>query len=150
LVETETSNTWEGKLIYNGLTRAVLAWCWQERGGGLEQLVQENLSPWLHRVLENMRNNPAMSVHDHVADSGYSPAQFRRHFQRVLGCSPREYLVQLRLEHARNLLESTELPVGHVAAQSGFAFSEHFTRQFAQHYGTSPSRYRQLSKLAKV
>jgi len=150
LVETERSGCWEGGLLYNSLTRAVLAWCWQQRGGGLEQLVQENLSPWLHRVLENMRQHPAMSVHDHVADSGYSPAQFRRHFQRVLGCSPREYLVQLRLEHARNLLESTMLPMAHVAVRAGFVRQEHFSRQFTQRFGTSPSRYRQLSKHSKI
>jgi AraC-like DNA-binding protein len=150
LVETENSNTWEGGLIYNSLTRAVLAWCWQERGGGLEQLVQENLSPWLHRVLEKMRQDPATSVHDHVAGSGYSPAQFRRHFQRVLGCSPREYLMQLRLEHARDLLESTMLPMSHVAEQAGFASPEHFSRQFMQRFGASPSRYRQLSRHARI
>lgn len=150
LLETEKSDSWEGGLIYNSLTRAVLAWCWKERGGGLERLVLENLSPWLHRVLENMRHHPERSVRDHVADSGYSPAQFRRLFQRVLGCSPRDYLVQLRLEHARNLLESTILPVAHVAEQAGFASLEHFSRQFVQRFGASPSRYRQLSKLAKV
>lgn len=150
LVEAEKTNTWEGGLIYNSLTRAVLAWCWKERGGGLERLVQENLSPWLHRVLENMRQHPERNVHDHVVDSGYSPAQFRRHFQHVLGCSPREYLVQLRLEHARNLLESTVLTLAHVAEQAGFTSPEHFSRQFARRYGVPPSRYRQLSIHPKI
>jgi transcriptional regulator GlxA family with amidase domain len=113
-------------------------------------LVQENLSPWLHRVLEKMRQHPAASVHDHVACSGYSPAQFRRHFQRVLGCSPREYLMQLRLECARDLLESTVLPMSHVAEQAGFASPEHFSRQFTQRFGASPTSYRQLSRHQKI
>lgn len=150
LVETENAASWEGALIHDSLTRAVVGWCWKERGGGLERLVQENLSPWLHRVLENMRRHPEMSVHHHTAASGYSPAQFRRHFQRILGCSPRDYLVQVRLEQARNLLESTLLPVVNVATQAGFANPEHFSRQFAQRYGTSPSRYRQLSRQPKI
>lgn len=150
LVEAEKSNTWEGRLIYNSLTRAVLAWCWQERGGNMERLVQENLSPWLHRVLENMRRHPEKNIHDHVIDSGYSPAQFRRYFQNILGCSPREYLVHLRLEHARNLLESTLLPVAGIAEKAGFNSPEHFSRQFIQRYGASPSRYRQLALHLKI
>lgn len=145
LVEAEKSKSWENSLIYDSLTRAVLGWCWKERKGNLELLLRENLSPWIHDVLENMRRYPGRDIHDHVADSGYSSAQFRRHFQRVLGCSARDYLMQLRLEQARDLLESTTLPMTQVAEQAGFGCPEHFSRLFRKRYGTSPSRYRQLS-----
>lgn len=149
LVNTERANTLEGALIHSSLTRAVVAWCWNERGGSLGQLAQEHLSPWLNSVLKAMRNHPEMSVQQHVAQSGYSPAQFRRNFQQILGCSPRSYLVQIRLERGRHLLESTLLPVAHVAAQAGFSNPEHFSRQFAEHYGTTPSRYRKMAKTPK-
>jgi len=145
LVKTERADSWEDALIHSSLTRAVVAWCWNERGGGLMQLAQELLSPWLSHVLKDMREFPQRSIHEHMASSGYSPAQFRRNFQRVLGCSPRDYLVQIRLERARHLLELTSLPMTQVAEQAGFTCPEHFSRFFRKRYGIPPSRYRQMS-----
>lgn len=150
LVKTERADSWEGALIHSSLTRAVVAWCWNERGGGLERWVQESLSPWLHKVLESMRQHPEMAIGAHIVSSGYSAAQFRRNFEKVLGCSPQAYLSQIRMERGRHLLETTTLPISHVAEQAGFANPEHFSRVFTQYYGTAPSRYRQFAKHAKT
>ena len=62
--------------------------------------------------------------------------RFRRHF----GISPQQYLMKLRLEHAISLLAVEKLPVGEVAALSGFSDEKYFSRAFKKRYGFSPSK----------
>jgi AraC-like DNA-binding protein len=150
LVRTERADSWEGKLMHHSLACAVVGWCWEERGGGLQQLVQEHLSPWLRNVLQAMRDDLRVGVQEHIARSGYSPAQFRRHFHQIMRCSPHEYLTRIRMERARQLLETTPLPVTEIADKAGFANSEHFTRQFKKSFNMAPSQYRQISKRLKM
>lgn len=150
LVETERASHWEDIIIHNSLSRVIVGWCWKELGGGLEQVAQELLSPWLRQVLEAMRRELHLGVSEHIANSGYSPAQFRRHFKQAMGCSPQEYLTRIRLEHARHLLMAASRPVSEVAGEAGFANLEHFTRQFKKAYGMTPSHFRQASKRPKM
>ncbi|HEY0296396.1 MAG TPA: helix-turn-helix transcriptional regulator, partial [Bordetella sp.] len=58
------------------------------------------------------------------------------------------YLRQLRLQHAREELESDRLrhlSVTEIGLRNGFRDSSHFSRSFREHYGIPPSSYRQAS-----
>jgi transcriptional regulator GlxA family with amidase domain len=61
-------------------------------------------------------------------------------FKEETGTSPARYLKQLRMERARELLESTFLGVEEVATQVGSGVS-HFVRDFERAYGITPARY---------
>jgi AraC-like DNA-binding protein len=63
--------------------------------------------------------------------------------------TPREYLRRYRLELARRLLETTDLPIAHIADRCGFESLSHFTRTFKNAFGISPARYREGTKDAK-
>ena len=65
--------------------------------------------------------------------------QFREHF----GATPLELLARMRVDRARRLLESTELTVDRVAAQSGFGCYASLRYHFLRTAGVSPQRYRQ-------
>lgn len=67
---------------------------------------------------------------------------FGRIFKNIMSCSPHQYLTELRLNHARLQLQSTVLPVTHIAFQSGFNSLEHFTTTYRQRFGTSPQAFR--------
>ncbi len=71
-----------------------------------------------------------------------SPSRFAHLFTEQLGRSPMRALRDARLLHAARLLEVTELPVGRVAAASGFTSAFHFNRVFRQRYGMPPGAYR--------
>jgi AraC family L-rhamnose operon transcriptional activator RhaR/AraC family L-rhamnose operon regulatory protein RhaS len=74
--------------------------------------------------------------------SGLSRRHFLRLFQQVYGTSPLQHLLDLRLQHAAALLNSTALPITRVAFESGFADSNYFTRQFTARYGVAPRKFR--------
>ena len=58
------------------------------------------------------------------------------------GLAPGQFLRALRLQAARELLESSPLSVKEVMAKAGFNDKSYFTRAFKQAFGASPSSYR--------
>lgn len=64
-------------------------------------------------------------------------------FQDAFGMSPMRYLRHRRLERSRQLLLTSDLAVGSVAAQTGFTDQFHFSRAFKSEFGASPLTFRQ-------
>lgn len=71
-----------------------------------------------------------------------------RRFQATTGKSPLAYLQSLRVERARQWLESTRIPVVEIADRVGYADSRHFTRVFRRETGFTPGAYRKRFRLA--
>jgi len=69
---------------------------------------------------------------------GLSAAHFARAFKETMGRAPHQYLLALRLERARRLLETTEASLSDIAQRAGFADQAHFTRLFKRAFGTTP------------
>jgi AraC-like DNA-binding protein len=77
-----------------------------------------------------------------AAASGVSLPRLNRIFRERLGATPAQYLITRRLERASTLLRDTNLPVGQIALQTGFAHQEHFSRTFSRQIGLSPRAFR--------
>lgn len=71
-----------------------------------------------------------------------SPRNFARAFQRELQLTPMQYVQNARLEQARKLLESSDLPLKVVACRSGFGSARHLRAVFSERIGMTPSQYR--------
>lgn len=71
-----------------------------------------------------------------------SPRTFARAFKREIGTSPARYLLQLRIEAARRLIEQTDKRLDDVAKASGFGSADTMRRGFMRALGTTPQRYR--------
>ncbi len=76
---------------------------------------------------------------------GYST--FRRHFKSLVGCSPKEYILRIRLRQAKELLAFTQQSVAEVAKSVGFVDSFYFSRLFHEKEGMSPSLFRAQQRL---
>ena len=74
--------------------------------------------------------------------SGYSASHLEKLFKEYTGNAPMQYLNNLRLERAKRLLSSTQLPLADVAAQTGFKNDRSLMYMFKNRYGTSPTQYR--------
>ncbi|GGQ56735.1 AraC family transcriptional regulator [Couchioplanes caeruleus subsp. azureus] len=74
--------------------------------------------------------------------AGLSPRTFFRHVQAATGTTPMRWLLNQRLAHARNLLESTELPVEAISRRCGLGTAANLRRHFAAHVGVAPNDYR--------
>lgn len=71
---------------------------------------------------------------------GYSA--FRKHFKTIVGESPHQYHQRIRLERAKELLETTLLNINEISDQTGFDSVYHFSKLFKAKTGVSPSTYR--------
>ena len=79
-----------------------------------------------------------------AAACGLSGHHFSRAFRHSTGVAPHQWLLQRRIEKAKQLLRQSRLPLSEVAAVCGFAHQSHFTRAFARLVGVSPGRWRRL------
>lgn len=76
--------------------------------------------------------------------AGLHPGAFGRLFRQVTGETPGRFLVNLRMEEACVLLQTTELTIDEVAEKTGFCDRGYFSRIFARRMGLAPARYRRL------
>ncbi len=80
-------------------------------------------------------------------ESGFSPAQFVRLFKNTTGSTPYRFLVQARLERARELVQTSDLALTTIAAETGFASQSHMTSTFARAFNVRPGELRRLARL---
>jgi AraC family transcriptional regulator len=107
------------------------------------------LSPeQLDRVLRHVEDQLAgpVAVADLAARAHVSEFHFSRLFRAATGASPHRYLVQRRVERARELLTGTDLPVAQVAARCGFADAAHLTRHTRRLLGAPPGALRAAAR----
>ena len=76
----------------------------------------------------------------HLASS--SANSLLRYFRQATGTSPIDYLLQVRLRRAAELLRSGECNVSETAAHCGFSDPNYFTRRFKKAFGVTPARFR--------
>ncbi len=82
-----------------------------------------------------------------VERSGLSERSFLRRFRKATGQSPLEYVQTLRIEEAKQMLETTDLPMDDIAAEVGYVESSSFRRLFRKLVGMTASAYRRQRAL---
>jgi AraC family transcriptional activator FtrA len=118
------------------------------REGGQAQFVarpvapnkRDALSPLLERVRKAL--DRPHTVDELAASVDMSPRTFLRRFKAATGTSPADWLTEVRVQHARELLERTDLPIDRVAERSGFGTAMTLRHHFRLRLRTSPVAYR--------
>ncbi len=104
------------------------------RRSGLSGPMRSRIEALMHeRMSESLR------LVDLAAAAGISRCYFSRLFHSSFGQPPHQYLLELRLQRARSLLEARQRPIADVAAMTGFSDQSHLTRCFRRRFGTTPS-----------
>ena len=86
-----------------------------------------------------------------TALSGLAERSFKRRFAKATGMTPIEYVQTLRLEEAKQILETTDMPVEAVANEVGYEDPSYFGRLFKRTVGLTPAQYRKrFGSLRKV
>jgi len=99
-------------------------------------------------ALERVRNfveaniEAPLSLADLAAQAGLSPYHFARAFRRRTGLPPHRYVTSRRIARAKQMLESTDLPIAEIAYTVGLASQSHLTTLFRRFVGTTPRAYR--------
>ncbi|MCS6847786.1 MAG: AraC family transcriptional regulator [Anaerolineae bacterium] len=94
------------------------------------------------QAIEFMQANleTPLSINDVARAVGYSPSYFCEVFTDQAGRSPKEFLIDLRIERAKEYLAHTKLSVQEVCAALGYD-SSYFSRLFRSRTGCTPSEY---------
>lgn len=90
------------------------------------------------------------NVADLARETGYAVDHFSKSFAAITGLRPQAFIVQARLDRARQLLAETSLTVTEIAAALGFGDVYFFSRQFRQKCGRTPTAYRQTCASAPL
>jgi AraC family transcriptional regulator len=109
----------------------------QERSPGLTRRQVQGVTDF---VLAHLDQD--ISLEELAEQTGFSPYHFARLFRRTTGESPHQFVLRQRIEKACHLLKTTDMPLAHIALESGFANQSHFTRIFKRSLGITPRAYR--------
>ena len=78
-----------------------------------------------------------------VQRSGLPARTFKRRFKAATGVAPVAYVQALRMEEAKQSLETSSAPTDEIALAVGYDDPAFFRRLFKRHTGITPARYRQ-------
>ena len=98
----------------------------------------------MERVLERLHVDPGNppSAQDLADEAALSLGAFHRFFKRHTGMTMLDYLAQLRIGIACQLLISTDRPISVVAMEAGYGTAAHFNRQFLERKAMTPREFR--------
>jgi transcriptional regulator GlxA family with amidase domain len=102
--------------------------------------IDERIQSVLFFILENRHRTFRNSEMARCA--GLSISHLHQLFRQQTGSTPRHYIRSVRLQEAKDLLESTSLRIKEISASVGFHDDSHFVRDFERLFGISPARYR--------
>jgi len=109
----------------------------RRQGAGLDERIAHAIAYINERIGEEL----CIEVLARVA--GLSPSRFSHLFRETMGLAPMKFLEKRRIERARHLLLTSDLPVQQVGFNTGFPNAQHFSIRFRKLTGQSPSAFRQ-------
>ncbi|CAL9660683.1 helix-turn-helix domain-containing protein [Streptomyces sp. Tu 3180] len=136
-----------GSEIANRVARLCVVPPWRE--GGQAQYIERPMpkpsqsSTSRTRVWALERLHEPLSLSEMAAHAGMSVRTLTRHFHHEVGMTPGQWVAQQRLDHARRLLETTDLTVDVIATRAGFGTGASLRQRLAAAIGVSPTAYRQ-------
>jgi AraC family transcriptional regulator len=144
LAETFAGGT-AGRLFADGMATALAAQMLRLHGraepshrGGLPAHKLRMLMEFVQERLDHQ-----ISVDELAGLAGLSPFHFSRAFRQSTGNTPHRFVMDRRLDRARELLGRSGTSVAAVAAACGFADQAHLARLFRQRFGIAPSQARE-------
>lgn len=83
-----------------------------------------------------------IEVKDIAGAASISVRECLRCFKAIINISPKQYVIELRIRHAKNLLLNSKLSLMAVCEESGFQDQSYFTKIFREKVGSSPGKWR--------
>ncbi|MEG1004418.1 AraC family transcriptional regulator [Clostridium sp.] len=75
-----------------------------------------------------------------------SPVYISKIFKEIMGDSPINYLIKIRLSKAKELLNDSSIPIKTVAKMVGYNDPYYFSKLFKKYYGISPNKFKEKQK----
>jgi transcriptional regulator GlxA family with amidase domain len=98
------------------------------------------------QAIIRQRYDRPLSFSTLVKELGLSSRSFNRRFKQAVGTTPQNYLLDYRVNRARELLRTSNLSIAEIAERSGFSDHSYFSGRFKQQMGLSPLAYRKSAR----
>ena len=108
--------------------------------GNVTPISASRINAVCRKIYDNMKKPP--SVEELAADCCVSQSRFVHLFKEVTGKSVTDFVTSIRVERAKELLVSTDLPVREISEMVGYDDQNYFSRRFLKAVGISPRDYR--------
>ena len=102
----------------------------------------DRLSPAMLQIEQRYMEPLTVRVLAHSCSM--SESVFTRHFKRVYGCTPVQYLIRVRLEAAKELLAATDRSFEEIATECGFKSAKYFGDMLKKHEHVTPRELRAM------
>ncbi|MBS7262291.1 MAG: helix-turn-helix domain-containing protein [Eubacteriales bacterium] len=134
------------KLVARAALMQIIAQVFKESGSDSAQLASEFPVDALERINTYVWENISRHITlDELADVlHFHPNYFIKFFNKYFGVSPLQYVSQVRIEEAKQMLRVSDLSIKEIAVRTGFYDLYHFSKRFKKMTGYSPTDYRRL------
>ena len=112
--------------------------CISKQPGGTTDIVKS--------MIDSSANDPEFTIARLCRDCGLSHSQLCRVFIKRYGVTAKRYLIDRRMEYAKQLLKTTDLNLDAVSLSSGYSDKAHFMKEFKRIYGITAGEYRKMYK----
>ncbi len=109
---------------------------------------EKSVSVWLLQLLEDIQNpaNMSKTVAQYIQNIPYSYSYIAKEFKKHKDCSMVNHIMAVKMNHAVELLEHTNLSHLEICAKLGYSSLSHFNHIFKRFFGKTPSYYRKNNK----
>jgi AraC-like DNA-binding protein len=107
------------------------------------------LAPWQERRAKELLSGNLtrqVSLAEVAAECALSRGHFSKAFKATTGHSPHAWLIERRIEAARQMLQASTASLSEIAIACGFADQSHLTRVFGARVGSSPAQWRRMRR----
>lgn len=113
---------------------------------------KSSISNPLSSAIEFIENNVSSEITNETLAKACHLNQeyFRKQFKKVYGISPKQYIIDTRLNIAKQMLCEGILKINTISEKCGFSNPYHFCRLFKEKTGITPSEYMKQNKIYKL
>lgn len=115
----------------------------------LESSVRNVIIPAI-KYIESNYQNPKLSNAALAKKCNISEVYFRKIFTETYKTTPKQFIVDMRINKAKQLLSDGILNIGAVAERCGFSNQYHFCRLFKEKTGLTPTEYMKQHRIYKI
>lgn len=111
--------------------------------------VNKTIMPAISFIEKNF-HNPNLRNQDLANECNISEVYFRKLFIKQFNTTPKQFIMDIRIQKAKQLLKEGGLKINAISEQCGFSNSYHFCRSFKEKTGLSPTEYMKQNKAYKI
>lgn len=130
--------------LFSELWETIYSWAMEKKDveGSYNPVEDERIKKLLTYIQEHY--NEKLTVAQLGREVHVSERECYRLFQNILGITPGEFIISLRLQRAQELLRFSDKSILEIALETGFGTSSYFCKVFREHHHITPNQYRKM------